>query len=161
MEMLLVTGLSGSGKSQAVNVIEDMGYYCIDNIPAALIPTFIDICSKSGENKVAVVTDARSGDFFSQLAEELRAMRERGVQVKILFLDCDDATLVRRYKETRRRHPLLDIADGDPVEIFSEGDRIVMVKYQPNCLFCGSAAELKEFKGKQICASCIASLTEK
>ena len=113
MEMLLVTGLSGSGKSQAVNVIEDMGYYCIDNIPAALIPTFIDICSKSGENKVAVVTDARSGDFFSQLAEELRAMRERGVQVKILFLDCDDATLVRRYKETRRRHPLLDIADGD------------------------------------------------
>ncbi len=113
MEMLLVTGLSGSGKSQAVNVIEDMGYYCIDNIPAALISTFIDICSKSGENKVAVVTDARSGDFFSQLAEEIKAMRERGVQVKILFLDCDDATLVRRYKETRRRHPLLDIADGD------------------------------------------------
>jgi transcriptional pleiotropic regulator of transition state genes len=61
-------------------------------------------------------------------------------------------------KELRRK---LDIADGDPVEIFSEGDRIVMVKYQPNCLFCGSAAELKEFKGKQICASCIASLTEK
>jgi len=115
MDMLLVTGLSGSGKSQAVNVIEDMGYYCIDNIPASLIPTFFDVCSKSGEKikKVAVVTDARSGDFFYQLVEEIRSMRDNGVQIKILFLDCEDAVLVRRYKETRRRHPLLDIADGD------------------------------------------------
>lgn len=115
MELLLVTGLSGAGKSQAVNVIEDMGFYCIDNIPPSLISTFFDVCSKSGDKmqKVAIVVDARSGDFFYKLVDEIKAMRIDGTSIRILFLDCSDEVLVRRYKETRRKHPLLDMSDGD------------------------------------------------
>ncbi|MBC8546659.1 RNase adapter RapZ [Clostridiaceae bacterium NSJ-31] len=110
MEFLIVTGMSGAGKSGAANVLEDMGYYCIDNIPPALIAKFSEICmqSKGKISKVAMVVDSRGGDLFGDLLESLDRLKERDNCYKILFLDCDDDVLITRYKETRRKHPLCE-----------------------------------------------------
>ncbi|MBQ8568009.1 MAG: RNase adapter RapZ [Oscillospiraceae bacterium] len=115
MRFLIVTGLSGAGKSGAVNVLEDIGYYCIDNIPPQLIPKFADICihSKGQMKKVAIVTDIRGGDLFFDLEESLDSLKENGdLNVSVLFLDAGDDTLIRRYKETRRKHPLDEQYNG-------------------------------------------------
>ena len=114
MKFLIVTGLSGSGKSGAVNALEDIGYYCIDNIPPQLIPKFADICVQSNGQmeKVAIVTDIRGGDMFYQLDGGLEYLRHSGPDVKILFLDASDDVLIKRYKETRRRHPLDEQCHG-------------------------------------------------
>ena len=114
MKFLIVTGLSGSGKSGAVNALEDIGYYCIDNIPPQLIPKFADICMQSNGqmDKVALVTDIRGGDMFYQLDGGLEYLRHSGPDVKILFLDASDDVLIKRYKETRRRHPLDEQCHG-------------------------------------------------
>ena len=114
MKFLIVTGLSGSGKSGAVNALEDIGYYCIDNIPPQLIPKFADICMQSNGqmDKVAIVTDIRGGDMFYQLDGGLEYLRHSGPDVKILFLDALDDVLIKRYKETRRRHPLDEQCHG-------------------------------------------------
>ncbi len=114
MKFLIVTGLSGSGKSGAVNVLEDIGYYCIDNIPPQLIPKFADICfqSKGSMNKVAIVTDIRGGELFYELDGSLDYLRHSGPEVSVLFLDASDEVLIKRYKETRRRHPLDEQAHG-------------------------------------------------
>lgn len=114
MKFLIVTGLSGSGKSGAVNALEDIGYYCIDNIPPQLIPKFADICLQSNGQmeKVAIVTDIRGGDMFYQLDGGLEYLRHSGPDVKILFLDASDDVLLKRYKETRRRHPLDEQCHG-------------------------------------------------
>ena len=113
MDFLIVTGMSGAGKSLAANVLEDMGYYCVDNIPPALIAKFSEVCMQSGGriSKVAMVVDSRGGDLFSGLIEGLEELRRNDNQYHILFLDCDDDVLVTRYKETRRKHPLCE-ADG-------------------------------------------------
>lgn len=122
MKFLIVTGLSGSGKSGAVNVLEDIGYYCIDNIPPQLIPKFADICfqSKGQMSKVAIVTDIRgmvtdpeNGNIFDDLENSLEYLRHSGPEVSVLFLDASDETLIKRYKETRRRHPLDEQSGGD------------------------------------------------
>lgn len=109
MELLIVTGLSGAGKSQAADALEDMGFYCVDNIPPAIIPSFVDLSSKSGDelNKLAVVTDARGGDLFSNIPEVLDNLKLKEINYKILFLDASDEVLIRRYKENRRKHPLI------------------------------------------------------
>jgi UPF0042 nucleotide-binding protein len=114
MNFLIVTGLSGSGKSGAINALEDIGYYCIDNIPPQLIPKFADICIKS-ENvmrNVAIVTDIRGGELFLELDNGLNYFKENSLPCKILFLDASDDVLIKRYKETRRRHPLDEASHG-------------------------------------------------
>lgn len=110
MEFIIVTGLSGAGKSRAVNALEDIGFYCVDNIPPKLIPTFYDLCSqaKEGFSRVAAVTDIRGGTLFNSLSETLALLREEGKKYKILFLDASDAVLINRFKETRRKHPLAE-----------------------------------------------------
>ena len=113
MKYVILTGMSGSGKSTAANVLEDLGYYCIDNIPPELIPIFVDLCSRSGRfEKAAFVVDVRGGDFFLQLQDAVQELKELDVDVKILFLDSFDDVLARRYKETRRKHPLDEQAGG-------------------------------------------------
>lgn len=110
MELLIVTGMSGAGKSQAANALEDMGFYCVDNVPPAIIPSFVDM-SQSGNatlNKMALVTDARGGDMFDRINEVLEDFDQRGTEYKILFLDSSNEVLIRRYKENRRKHPLSD-----------------------------------------------------
>lgn len=113
MELLIVTGMSGAGKSQAANALEDMGFYCVDNIPPAIIPSFVDLSAKSGDelNKMAVVTDARGGNMFSEISTVLSQLKSTNVNFKILFLDASDEVLIRRYKENRRKHPLMGSAD--------------------------------------------------
>ena len=113
MKFLIVTGMSGSGKSGAVNVLEDIGYYCIDNIPPQLIPKFAEICINNGQmQKVAIVTDIRGGELFFELDEGLNYLKKNSLDTSILFLDASDEVLIKRYKETRRRHPLDEQSHG-------------------------------------------------
>jgi UPF0042 nucleotide-binding protein len=108
MELLIVTGMSGAGKSQAANALEDMGYYCVDNIPPAIIPAFVELSSAKGEtlNKIAIVTDIRGGELFADITKVLKELKSHSIEYKILFLDASDDVLVKRYKENRRKHPL-------------------------------------------------------
>lgn len=114
MEFVIVTGLSGSGKSCAVNVLEDIGFFCIDNMPPQLIPKFAEIC-KDNDNidKVAIVTDIRGGTLFLRLNENIASLKNDGFNVKVLFVDANHNVIKQRYKETRRKHPLYDVANGD------------------------------------------------
>lgn len=128
MKFLVVTGLSGAGKSGAVNVLEDIGFYCIDNIPPELIPKFAEICLHSGRQmkKVAIVTDIRGGDMFPQVGETLEYLKTlNGIEVSVMFLDASDDTLIRRYKETRRRHPLDEKYGGDLEDAIAEERRVL------------------------------------
>ncbi len=106
LRLVLITGLSGAGKSHALNCFEDLGYYCVDNMPPTLIPKFIDIFVQSDNKKVALVCDMRGAAFFEDLFEALSELEKSDVDYEILFLAADDDVLIRRYKETRRRHPL-------------------------------------------------------
>ena len=115
MEVVIITGMSGSGKSGATNVLEDIGYFCIDNMPPQLLPKFMEICQKSGEEieKIAVVADIRSGDRLFSLKEYIQELRDKNIKSKILFIDCDNEVLIKRYKETRRKHPLSERTGGN------------------------------------------------
>ena len=108
MEVIIITGLSGAGKSQAVNCMEDLGYYCIDNMPPRLIREFLALAESgtSGIDKAAFVVDIRQGSFFEDLKECLETLRREGTDYRIMFLEASDAVLLRRYKETRRSHPM-------------------------------------------------------
>ena len=102
--------MSGAGKSQAADVLEDMGYYCVDNIPPSIIPEFVKLSEMGNENlkKIAIVTDIRGGRMFSEIPEVLAKLKQKDIDLKILFLDADNDTLENRYRENRRTHPLCD-----------------------------------------------------
>ncbi len=108
MRFVMVTGLSGAGKTQAINALEDLGFFCVDNLPPTLIPKFAELCAQSeGKlNKIAVVVDIRGGGFFDSIEETLETLKHAGVKWEILFLEAADETLVRRFKESRRPHPV-------------------------------------------------------
>lgn len=108
IKFLIVTGLSGAGKTQAVWCLEDLGFFCVDNLPPTLIPKFAELVAQSDGriNKIAIVIDIRGGKFFDAVIENLDSLKEAGFKYDILFLDASDETLVRRFKESRRRHPL-------------------------------------------------------
>ncbi|MGI6265453.1 MAG: RNase adapter RapZ [Acutalibacteraceae bacterium] len=108
MEVLIVTGMSGAGKSRAINALEDVGFYCVDNLPPKLLPKFAELCLQSQEkiNRIAIVVDVRGGMWFDYLSESLEELRVICGEYRILYLDCDTQVLKRRYKETRRQHPI-------------------------------------------------------
>lgn len=106
MEFIIVTGLSGSGKSKAVDALEDIGFFCVDNVPPSFIVKFYDLCLEEEMEKVAVVTDVRGGDLFSGLSSTLDLLESEERPFKIIFFECSDDILANRYKETRRKHPL-------------------------------------------------------
>jgi len=108
MQLFLISGLSGSGKSVALKVLEDSGYYCVDNLPAELLPALMDNLRQAGKTRVAVSIDVRSGDSVQQLPRHIEQLKQRGLDVHLLFLDAQTDTLVKRFSETRRRHPLSD-----------------------------------------------------
>ncbi len=110
IRFVLITGLSGAGKSEAIRCFEDSGYFCVDNLPPTFIPKFAELCSHSeGKiNRVALVCDIRGREFFHSLFEALQNMESKGLDYEILFLETTDDKLIRRFKETRRRHPLAD-----------------------------------------------------
>ena len=114
MDLVIVTGMSGSGKSSTVQVLEDIGFFCIDNMPPQLIPSFAAMCSENAEiTKVAIVTDIRGGAMFFKLGEVIAKLHIRGIDVKVLFLEAAKEVLMKRYKETRRKHPLDEVSGGD------------------------------------------------
>ncbi len=107
-DLVVITGFSGAGKSTAMNVFEDAGYFCVDNLPPEMIRGLIDLLRHPGQKirRAAVVCDVRGGEFFDHLVEVLDEIPATGLRHRLLFLDADDGTLLTRYKETRRRHPL-------------------------------------------------------
>ena len=110
MQILIITGMSGAGKSQTANILEDIGYYCVDNIPPSIIPEFVKLSEMGNENlkKIAIVTDIRGGKMFTEIPEVLTKLKQKDVDLKILFLDAANKTLENRYRANRRTHPLCD-----------------------------------------------------
>jgi UPF0042 nucleotide-binding protein len=113
---VVITGLSGAGKSHAIKCFEDMGFFCVDNLPTTLIPTFADLIARSGRtiDRVALGVDVREGEYLTHLLDTLGELRGRGHAVEVLFLEASEEALVRRYRESRRRHPLSgdNVVDG-------------------------------------------------
>ncbi|CEH32735.1 RNase adapter RapZ [Romboutsia lituseburensis] len=121
MKFVIVTGLSGSGKSETMRALEDMGFYCVDNLPPALITKFAELCYQpnSSIDKVALGIDIRGRKFFEALHESLNYLRKENYKYEMLYLDCSDDVLLKRYKMTRRNHPLsrnMQIPEGIKME---------------------------------------------
>ena len=136
MQLILVTGLSGSGKSVALNVLEDAGYYCVDNLPAPLLPELVATLREAGRDKVAVAVDARTASItdsvrkgVTDLPQYLSNLTFYGVDVRVLFLDAKTETLIKRFSETRRRHPLDDGSATIPEYI--QREREILSELQP------------------------------
>lgn len=111
-QLVIISGMSGAGRTEGMHVFEDLGYYCVDNLPAALIPDVLALSelpdAADGKKRVAIVCDARSRAYFKGIGEVLSKLKENGVDHRIVFLDADDEKLISRYKSSRRRHPLCD-----------------------------------------------------
>ena len=147
MRIVIVTGMSGGGKATAIHMLEDAGFYCVDNLPPALFETFSELISQpdSEVTKVAVGLDARSGQRFEEAPRVIEQLRERGLPVEVLFLECSDAVLVKRYKESRRRHPLSPegrIEDG----INKERELLAKIRSQADYIIDTSQLLTREFK---------------
>lgn len=126
MELIIVTGMSGAGKSLASNALEDLGYYCVDNMPPALMPPFLQLCRQSAQplERIALVTDVRSGCLFEELQAVLPRLQAAADVCQVLFLDCNNEVLRRRFKETRRQHPLA--GDDSPIELALQQERLLL-----------------------------------
>lgn len=108
LKVVVISGLSGSGKSTAAKALEDLGWFCVDNLPVTLLPKFLEVCQMSvgGINRVSLVMDAREGDFLKEYGDTIKKLREEGHNIELLFFDSSDEVILKRYSETRRRHPL-------------------------------------------------------
>lgn len=150
MEFLIVTGLSGAGKSRAVHALEDIGFFCADNIPPKLIETFYEFAqqAKGALSRIAVVTDIRGGDMFSSLFQTLEDLKSEKKDYKILFLDANDYVLINRFKETRRKHPLAENCLGSLEQaVMLERDVLKPVREKADYIIDTSSlspAQLKE-----------------
>lgn len=124
MKFVVVTGMSGAGKRTAMKMLEDAGFYCVDNLPAALISTFVELITlpKSDITKVALGLDVRSDKSFEEISQSLRTMRESGMEYEILFMDASDEILIKRYKESRRVHPI----EGSSTEESIQAERGIL-----------------------------------
>lgn len=120
MEFVIISGMSGAGKTSALHVLEDIGYYCVDNIPSSLLQTLYNLCRSSsdeGMKRVAVVVDVRGNENYKQMAAEIEEFKNENAGAKLLFLDAKSDVLILRYKETRRKHPLAEkISEGSVSE---------------------------------------------
>ena len=141
MEAIIVTGLSGAGKTQAIDCLEDMGYYCIDNMPPGLIKSFIDLTAGGkGIDKAAFVIDVRGGRLFDDLKESLDELSKDEIDYKILYLEATDRTLIKRYNETRRIHPL---SEGGSVEAGLKREREMLSELRKRADFIIDTSNMK------------------
>lgn len=151
-QMVIITGMSGAGKTVAIQSFEDLGFFCVDNLPPTLLPKFLELMKDSGNkmNKVALVMDLRGREFFDHLFRALDDLSETSwVTPQILFLDADDSTLVRRYKETRRSHPLAP--SGLPLEgIQLERELLEELKGRAQIIYNTSKLKPKELRERII-----------
>ncbi len=149
LEVVVVTGLSGSGKSTAIHVLEDLGFYCIDNLPVVLVPRFLELCTSSLEriNRVGLGIDIRERQFFADYPRVLDELRGAGHHVQVLFLDASDEVLVRRFSETRRPHPLGGAA-GPAAAIERERSELVELRERADRILDTSALTVHELRGE-------------
>lgn len=147
-DVIIITGMSGAGKSRAIEVFEDMGYNCADNIPPSLISKFIDICRGPGANftRLCIVVDCRIGELFESLYSELQILKERNLAYRMLFLDATDDVLKRRYKETRRRHPLENISGNISAAIEAERKILQRAKEEADIVIDTSLSTVKTLR---------------
>lgn len=151
MEFLVITGMSGAGKTQASNILEDMGYYCIDNMPSAMIPYFAELYSKMPGRTadVAFVIDVRGESDFLPLLSELDVLKSKGYDCRTVFIDCEDRVLINRYKETRRVHPLVTLKNISVNEALSlERKMLQSVREKADYLIDTSAMTPSQLKDK-------------
>jgi len=141
MKAIIITGLSGAGKTQAIDCLEDMGYYCIDNMPPALIKSFIDLtASGKGIDKAAFIIDVRGGRLFDDLKESLEELKKDDIDYKILYLEATDRALLRRYNETRRVHPL---SEGGSVMTGIKKERMMLEELRNNADYIIDTSNMK------------------
>ena len=147
MRFVIVTGMSGAGKSTALKMLEDMGYFCVDNLPIAMFPGFVQMIenSETSMKKVALGVDVRSGQDISGLEKDLEQMDEKGIKYEILFLDAKDSVLVKRYKETRRQHPLSGSGRVD-TGIAKEREKTAFLKMKATYILDTSKMLTRELK---------------
>src|SRR5437879_391021 len=151
LSFVVITGLSGAGKSYAIKCFEDMGFFCVDNLPTTLIPTFADLIMRSEQpiHRVALGVDVREGAYLSRLLDTIRELRLRGHRVEVLFLEAGDEALVRRYHETRRRHPLAgegSVLDG----IRAERQALAHLREVAGLIIDTSGLTVHQFKDRLI-----------
>lgn len=148
MKTLIVTGLSGAGKSKAVDILEDAGFYCVDNVPVHLVTTFVNLCRASDDEieKLAVVTDIRSAAASSDLPKAIAAFAEATADIEMIYLDADAEVLVRRYQESRRRHPLAAQAGNLLAAIKQEKATLDVLKNQSDLVIDTSHLTLHQLK---------------
>ncbi|WP_078543953.1 RNase adapter RapZ [Litchfieldia alkalitelluris] len=152
LSLVIITGMSGAGKTVAIQSFEDLGYFCVDNLPPSLLPKFLELMKESGNkmNKVALVMDLRGGEFFVNLFEALDNLTERSwIAPQILFLDAQNSTLVSRYKETRRSHPLAP-SDSPLTGIEQEREILEEIKGRAQIIFDTSELKPRELREKII-----------
>ena len=144
MEFLIITGLSGAGKTRAADVLEDLDYYCVDNMPVALMPRFAELCldTRGRYEKVALVTDTRDRDGFGELLNTIEELRKMECTVRILYMDADVPTLVRRYKESRRPHPLAEKGMSMEDAVRKEEELLAPIKEKADFVVNTSALSL-------------------
>ncbi|MBF8983351.1 RNase adapter RapZ [Lutibacter sp. B2] len=148
MKFVIITGLSGAGKSQAMKSMEDLGFYCVDNLPPALIPKFAELCFHAqGEvEKIALVLDIRGGKFFNDLFESLDELQNQGYDYEILFLEASDEVLIKRFKEARRSHPL---SSGRPITEGINAERKKLEKLKKRAMHIIDTSNLKTYQLKE------------
>ena len=131
MEFVIISGLSGAGKSRAASIMEDMGFFCVDNLPAPLIPKFAELgMAGNGEyDRVVLVTDIRGGTRFDSLFQALDGLRAMQCAYSILFMEATDEVIIQRYKETRRSHPLADECDSleEAIALFPKDEEVFVI----------------------------------
>ena len=149
MRLVIVTGISGAGKVTALKIFEDNGYYCVDNLPIDLIESFADILfgQTNEKNKVAIGVDIRSGKNLEKMSEVLKNMKAKEQNYEILFLDCNNNTLIKRFKETRRSHPMGD-RDSVENEINEERAKLEFLREQADYIIDTSKLLVKELRGE-------------
>lgn len=149
MRLVIVTGMSGAGKSTALKMLEDMGYFCVDNLPIMLLPKFVEMITSSEAevDNIALGIDIRSGQLLRGLEEQLEDMYTRGIEFEILFLDAKSNVLVKRYKETRRQHPLGKMGHVD-MGIAEERERIAFLKMRATYILDTSKMLTRELKAE-------------
>jgi RNase adapter protein RapZ len=149
MRFIIVTGLSGAGKTQAIRCLEDLGYFCVDNLPATLIPKFAEACyqTEGKIDKIALVIDVRGGQFFDDLFVSINYLKEQDLKYEILFLDASDEVIIKRFKESRRKHPLAP--DGRILNgIILERNRLKEVKGRANNIIDTTKLSTRELREK-------------